>query len=53
MVSKMKGPAMPAGVGHDGATGELFVKGGMGEQRRAIRKLLYLKVITMQVGSKK
>jgi hypothetical protein len=38
MVSKMKGPAMPAGdVGHDGATGELFVKGGWGGERWGIQ----------------
>jgi hypothetical protein len=29
--SKNEGPAMPVGMwGHDGATGELFVKGGWG-----------------------
>jgi hypothetical protein len=28
LISRMKSPAMP--VGHDGAAGELFVKGGSG-----------------------
>ena len=45
---------MPAGdVGHDGATGELFVKGGMGESAGGYSRRLYLKVVTGASGIQK
>jgi hypothetical protein len=48
----MKRPAMPGESGHDGAAGELFVKGNGGE-RRGLQQKSILKVVTGASGIQK
>ena len=40
-------------MGHDGAVGELFVKGGWGRTPGRYTKTVYLREMIVQVGSKK